>query len=350
MNRQPYLLPALLLLTLARFLALNQIPLSDIEQHALKGAHHFDFWHQSIGAIIPLLIKISTSLLGENAYGIRFFAPLLILGASWLIWSIGRGLFDNTTAAWSVVFLNVIPAVNLASITLTPTTLAITSSLVVLCSLRAALHQQHPWHQAWWLLGLAMVVAVMVDWRLSCLAVATFLTLLISSRGRRALLRWPVLPILIGCLGFAITMFIAWNSEHDWLAFQSIPLDDSHTLWRSLLQIPLLFSPFILPAMVWAGWRITTNQLITPSAAFLGAFAVFLLIVDIFVWTWTPFPRAATCTWLPAACMLLANQTLHTDSLRPKLLMFARISLLLTAAITSCLLIMPPVLRRFGFI
>ncbi|TLD72479.1 glycosyltransferase family 39 protein [Phragmitibacter flavus] len=348
MNRQPYLLPALLLLTLARFLALDVIPVAAIETHALACAHAFDFWHTALGPIIPLLAKISTSIFGEAPFGIRFFSPLLILGASLLLWNLTHSLFDKTTASWTLVFFNLIPAVNLAAITLTPTTLGIFTSIVVLASMRVALHSQHPWHQPWWLLGLALVVAAMVDWRLSTLTLAALTTLLLTGRGRRSLLRWPILPILIGCLGFALTLFIAWNSEHHWAAFQSLPPDPHHTLTRSFFQILLLYSPLLLPAIAWAYMISTARKPMENPVGFLGAFSLTLIALDAIIWHKTPFPQAAFSTWLAPAIILLAHQTLHADTVRPRLMFVARTLVLFTAALTTFLLLSPPIRTTVG--
>lgn len=351
MKQSRYYIPAaLLLLTLARFLALDSSALSPVEAHALECSHAFDFWHVSLGPVIPLLIKASTAMWGDEAFGVRFFSPLLILGASVFFWQLCKGLFDETTAAWALVVFSITPAVNLAAITMTPTTIGLFSSVSVLTYLRLALHTRDRWHQPWWLVGLSLTVAFMADWRLLMLAVAAAASLAITSRGRRALLRWPVIPILIGCLGFAVTLFLAWNSEHGWHAFETAPHQGSQSVTQSLLQILVVFSPLLLAAIAWALARSALHKPVIYSVAFLYAFACPLLTLDVLTWHTLPWPNAGFGAWLPPLIILLAHHALEFDRFPPKVMFAARLLVLVTAAVQSLMLMHGSLADLTGFV
>lgn len=349
MNRQPFILPALIVLTFARYLALTVPALTPVEAQALECAHQVDFWHTSLGPVLPLLIKLGTTLFGENTFGVRFLSPLLLLGASCLLWKFTLNLFDAITASWALVLFNLLPAVNLAAITFTPTTLGITSGIITLIALRVALHSQHPWHQPWWLLALSLVVAFMTDWRLITLSAATFLSLLLSKRGRRALLRWPVLPILAGVNGAAITVFLAWNSAHHWPAFTNPSNPDLPALLHALFRALLTLSPFLLPALGWTLLRGIPKKAVDDTVAMLYAFILPLLSLDVVAWISLPWPQSGFSAWLAPASILLAHQSLSSDALRPKRMLLARSLLLLSAALLSLLLVHGSLARSLGF-
>jgi hypothetical protein len=124
MNRQRFLLPALLLLTVVRLGLLPLRELAPMESYAALCSERAAIWHAMLGPVLPWLVKLTTTIFGINEFGVRFASPLLMLGASWLLWRLARGLFDANVASWSVVLFNVLPIVNLASVTMTPMTLA----------------------------------------------------------------------------------------------------------------------------------------------------------------------------------------------------------------------------------
>ncbi|MEI6535734.1 MAG: glycosyltransferase family 39 protein, partial [Verrucomicrobiaceae bacterium] len=220
MNRQRFLPLALGLVTLVRFLLLATRELSPVEAHAALCAAVPDWWYPLTGPMLPLWMKVSTTVFGMNEFGVRFFAPLLMLGSGWLVWKISRGLFDATTAAWAAILFQITPVVNLAAVNFTNSTLAIAGSTAMLAVLRLALHRTHRFHLHWWAVSGVAILIFFTDWRLGlAMAMSSAGSLTLTRRGRNALLKWPVLPILGVSLVLAITIFLAWNSEHRWTAF-----------------------------------------------------------------------------------------------------------------------------------
>src|SRR5262249_4947719 len=161
---------------------------SAIEGFAALSGYQEGLWPALLGPLLPALTRFSCAALGHTEFGFRFLAPWLIFGASWLLWRLGRGLFDASTASWGVLCFNVLPAVNLAAVTFTPTTLGITLSAALLSALRLALHRSHRWHLPWWSVAAVLCLSFLSDWRMLALAVAAASALAITARGQRAVL------------------------------------------------------------------------------------------------------------------------------------------------------------------
>ena len=100
---------ALLVLTLARWVLAGVLELSPDEAYYHLWTKNMDWSFYSKGPGVASAIWLGTHLFGDNAFGIRFWSPLLGLGTSLLLYRLARGLFDGTTAAWSVVLLNLPP-------------------------------------------------------------------------------------------------------------------------------------------------------------------------------------------------------------------------------------------------
>lgn len=148
MQRQRFLFAALGLLTLWRWALLPTLELSPDEALAVFHGNHDD-----AGAPYgpgPLLSLLGRAFSGHGEFGVRFFATVLALVASLAVWRLARGLFDAQSAGWAVVILNVLPAFNLAAVTLTSSTVVF--ALVPLAALwvRTALLHANALHWGWW--------------------------------------------------------------------------------------------------------------------------------------------------------------------------------------------------------
>lgn len=339
MNRQRFLLPALLALTAARFLCLALHPLSEVERHVVECSQHEGLWQQALGPVLPLLVKLGTSIFGVNSFGVRCLAPLLMLAASWLLWKVARGVFDSTTASWTLVIFQVTPAVNLAAVTMTQTTLGIVSSAALLAALRHALHRDRRHHLQWWLLGASLALAILVDWRLGMLAVSCAAGMALTQRGRRALLKWPVLPVLVLCVGAVVTLLLVWNSKHGWPVFAPLPGTVPRSLWEITRHVLLAVSPLLLVGYAWSLVESLRHRPMEYAVAFLTAFVWPLILVDAFCWPALPWPLCGLGAWIPPAAMLLAHHAMNHGMATPRLVIWARWLMLLAAAGQSCVMV-----------
>lgn len=340
MNRQRFLLPALLTLTVARLLFIPLQELSGVESHVVQCSQHPVLWQPAMGPVLPLLVKASTAMFGTHPLGVRFFAPFLMLWASWLLWETARGMFDATTAAWTLVIFHVTPAVNVASVTMTLTTLGIVSSVVLLAALRHALHREHKWHMQWWMLGGALALALFVDWRLFMLAVSCVAGMALTQRGRRALMKWPVLPVLGSCVAAAATFFLAWNSEHGWPAFAPFPDVVPPSFGQLSLHVLLAVSPLLLIAYGWSLIESVMRRPMEYPVAFLYAFTWPLVSLDVLSWMVFPWPQCGLSAWIAPTAMLLAHLAMNYDKAPTRIVIWARWLTLLATAIQSCIMML----------
>jgi hypothetical protein len=348
MHRQRFLLPALVVLTVARLLLLPQAPLSDVEQQALQHAREGHLWHEGLGPLLPWLVKVSTFVFGEGAFGVRFFAPLLMLGAGWLLWMLVRGFFDKTSASWAVLVFQITPAVNLAAVTMTPTTLGIVLSVGVMAAVRVALHRDYPFRLHWWLLAVAFAVVSLADWRLSMLSVAGMASILVTSRGRRALMKWPVLPVLSLSLAAMLAWFLWWNGKHDWAAFQDTSVNAPGTWWQKVASVPVAFSPLLLAALGWALVRSAVPRPMPYPVAILQAYAWPLVLLDVLCWMSFPWPYTGMGAWLAPATALLAHVSVNYDAGPMQKVRWVRALVIAAAALQSLWLMGGGLQRALG--
>jgi hypothetical protein len=347
MNRQRFLPQALGLLTLARLALLPLTELSPVEAHAALCSSRLELWHPMTGPLLPLLMRLSSAIFGPHEFGIRFFAPLLMLGAGWLVWKMALGLFDVTTATWAVVIFQVTPLVNVASVTFTNTTLGIAESAGLMVLLRLALHRPRRFHLHWWAVAGMTLIAFFTDWRLAVFAVAGTGSLLLTRRGRSALLKWPVLPILGGTLALALLVFLGWNLKHDWAAFQlpGTGLSAFRSVWHSGL---LGYGPLLILLLGWSVADVTLHRPLSYAPAVLLAFAWPLISLDLLSLAATPWPQAGFAAWLPPAVILAAARLMQTELVPMRAKVAVRTAVLLGAAVQSCLVLQPAIVRAFG--
>ena len=350
MHRQPFLLPALLLLTALRLAVLPLHELSPLESYAVVCGDHNGLWHAMLGPVLPTMVHITTTIFGANEFGVRVLAPLIILGASWMLWLAARGLFDAQTAAWGVVFFNVLPAVNLAAVTFTPMTLSIALSVALLLGLRRALHREHKWHLPWWIVSGVLCLSFFTDWRMILFAVSASAALAVTSRGRRALMKWPVLPIAGGALGVVVTVFLAWGSEHRWIAFYTFPdtppVSFTSTVWRFLLAHPLP----VLAALIWALMQNVKRKPMTYPVAFLLAFGLPMMTLDVLAFGAQPWPQCGYCGWIAPSVLLLAHQLRLWQPMNLSIKPLARFLVLALTTAQSCLILQTDCVRRSGIV
>lgn len=335
MNRQRYLLPALLTLTVARFLMLLLGNLSSIDTGLLRLAAEPLIWSVPHGIITPLLVKASTSVFGSGVFGVSFFAPLLILASCWLLWDLVKGMFDATTASWALVFYNFLPAVNLAATNLTATTTGLLASIAVLSTLRFALHHEYRFILQWWIHGAVLLLAFFIDWRLAMLGVAGTTALLFTGKGRRTLGKWPVLSIHVLCLAIACGLFVSWGKSHDWGVFAKVSASAPVVCPNIYKHIVLAGSPFMLLAMVWGLLRSVLHKPVAYTVALLFAYSLPLLLLDGMCWKSLPWPASGFAAWIPPATILLAHQFMSLENRRPWLKAWIRFLVLGTGAAHS---------------
>lgn len=347
MNRQRFLLPALTVLTLMRLAMLPLRELSPLEAYGYLCSQRPDAWHAMLGPVLPSLVRVTTGLFGATELGVRVASPLLILLATILLWKLARGLFDANTASWSVVIFSALPEVNLAAVTMTPTTLGITGSVALLYLLRRALHRSHHWHLPWWSVAITFLLMLCVSWQLLMLPVAAAASLAVTRRGRSAVLKWPVLPVLLGTLALGFIVGIVWASEHHWMPLTTEVPEDvpfAGQLWA----VALAHSPILIAALGWGLFHSITRKPLTYPVACLYAFASPMLTLDALTCFSSSWPMSGYGGWLAPACILLAHQMTLWSPQRMQMKAWLRTGAVAVGVIQSCIVMNSDLVRTCG--
>ena len=100
------------------------------------------------------LAMMSTMLVNWSPFGVRFFAPLLAVAASAVLYRLVKSLAGDKAAAWSITLLNLTPQWNHAATFLDPQMPGILLTLCGMAAVWRALRRASPWDWHWAVAGL----------------------------------------------------------------------------------------------------------------------------------------------------------------------------------------------------
>lgn len=381
MHRQRFLFPALVLLTLLRFAMLPVHELSPDEALAFVAAGQSGWNWLEIGPLMPCVATVGAWVFGATEFGVRFFAPLLAAAASFCVWRLARGMFDVQTASWSVVILNVMPAFNLAAVTMTPATIGFAAVAALMLCIRMALHSADKWHPAWFAAAGCLALAVWADARYMIALFAVALALGISRRRRHHLLRRGY-GIMCGGWLIAVATWAYWNHARGWPALDSSFLQPDWRLAPNVLRWLLMASPFLLLLMLGAMARtlrmkptsrpadvlerdksrsrvgaMVRDRIVRPLRAadvmphhaLLLGFALPLMVLDFGWGGWERWPSSGFFSWTVPAVVTLAYAGTQNLSLTASGKIAFRSVVLAVAGLQSAVLMQTDMLRSRGF-
>jgi 4-amino-4-deoxy-L-arabinose transferase-like glycosyltransferase len=164
--------------------------------------------------INPILIRLGTTLFGNNEFGVRVFGVLLALPASWAVWRSGAILFeDERVGATAALYFNLTMVMAVGSAIATPDSAVVVTTTFLLLTL-AKLYQSG--RGAWWLaIGVAFGVGMLAKYTTIFFAVGILAWLLLVPELRKWLLTpWPWISGVIALAVFSPTLI--WNAQHHW--------------------------------------------------------------------------------------------------------------------------------------
>jgi len=347
MDRQRYLIPMLALITVWRIALLPTAELCPDEALALLLTKHSALWHLEMGPLMPWLVKLSTWIGGTSEIGVRWMAPIMGFAICVMVWRLIRGIYDQTTAAWAVVAIQVLPAFNVMSLAMTSTIVSTTLLLAFIMMLRMALHRSQLWDRTWWFTGLFLALAMLADWR-NGLAWLCLVIAFVGSKRRRHHLFSPGFVVISGFALVPVWMFLSWNFRHDWPSMEAGELEPTWQGWPNVLRWTLLISPalgvFLVTSLLLA-WRNRTK--LNHDEALILAFALPFAAFD-FAWgPREPWPSVGFPLWIMLGLGMLAHLSIGlTLSIQKKVLL--RSGTLLLAAVQSQTLMRTDFVRYMG--
>ena len=165
-------------------------------------------------------IFIFTKLFGTSALSIRLGPLLYAFGFSWLLYLIGKRMFDERTGFWAALLINLLPTFSITALIMTPDCPLLFFWCLGWFFVLKAVQEDRP---AWYLwAGIALGLALASKYTAVFFPFSVFLFLLVSSEHRHHLKRVePYLSLILALLIFGPVLI--WNGQHHWasLAFQS---------------------------------------------------------------------------------------------------------------------------------
>ncbi len=259
--------PAAIALALLAALALfrvwfaGRIELQGDEAYYWLWSKHLDIGYYSKGPGIAAIIRIGTVLGGDTERGVRWPAALFASGAGWLLFLIGRRLFDGRVGLAAVVLGATIPLFWAGGFLMT-----IDPPSVFFWLLAAWLFLRAVEGDGWadWL-GAGAAIALGALCKFTAFAqLVSFLLFLVWTRRARPR---PVAARVFAMAAVALLGIVPpllWNARHGWVTFVHLKergaLDqpfraDVPELFRFLLGQAAVLSPFYLAAGVLSAIR-----------------------------------------------------------------------------------------------
>ncbi|MGV3659882.1 MAG: glycosyltransferase family 39 protein [Prosthecobacter sp.] len=337
MQRQRFLFAALGLLTLWRWALLPTLELSPDEALAV-----FHGNHDAAGAPIGPgpLVSLLGMVPGGGEFGVRFFAPLLALAASLAVWRLARGLFDAQSAGWAVVIMNVLPAFNLAAVTLTSSTVVFALVPLAALCVRTALLHASPLHWAWWAAAACVAGTVLAQPPALGTLAAVVLVFALPRRLRHHL-HGSGFVIIITAWVLALCGCLLWQGGlgFAWPEWRLVP---------SLFRWAVLASPLLLALFV-AAVRLASDRatLLSHRSLPLGMLLP-LAALDFFYGPHFRWPDTGGAVWMTFAAMLLAHRGTALGGMTSEARISLRTIAIVLAALQSAFVIQTDLPRTLG--
>ena len=179
-------------------------------------SERWDFSYYSKGPGIASALKLTTSIFGQNTFGVRFLAPILALGSSLIVFRLSRALFDERVGTWAVVLLNLTPLFNAGAMIMNIDPLSVFFWLAAMLSLWFALHKAEHLNRYWPLTGLFIGLGFLAKYTNALQLVSILLPFALHQRWR-ANFRRPGLYILLGVFALCTVPVLVWNHQHGWI-------------------------------------------------------------------------------------------------------------------------------------
>ncbi|MFO1483714.1 MAG: glycosyltransferase family 39 protein [Verrucomicrobiaceae bacterium] len=339
MPRQRFLFAALGLLTLWRWVLLPTLELSPGEALAVFRVEHggIGSFHE-IGPLVTVLAKLGMGIGGANEFGVRFFAPLLALVSSLAVWRLLRGMFDLQIAGWAVVIVNVLPAFNIAAVTLTASTVMFALIPLTALCLRIALAHAQPLHWSWWAAGACVLGAVLAEPPALGVLAAVAVVFALPERLRHHL-QAPGARVIAGFWTVGVLCWLWSGAGFSWPEWRLLP----NLLRWNVLASPLLLVLFVLAARVAFDRATLMSQRSLPLAMLLP-----LAVLDFFFGPNHRWPDMGGAAWMIFAAMLLAHRGTVIGGVAIEDRVSLRTIALLLAALQSAFLLQTDFPRTLG--
>ncbi|MDR2772866.1 MAG: glycosyltransferase family 39 protein, partial [Elusimicrobiota bacterium] len=167
--------------------------------------------------LAAFIIKISTAVFGDNLFALRFPSVLFLFLSMWFLYAAAKKLFDERTAFFAFLIINIIPFFSLPFYLSATYDYAVLFFWAISFLLFAKIIQTNN-KNLWYPLGAALGLALLAGYSTAMILLSIFLFLAFAKDHRRWLLRKePYFAVLIAGIIFIPVLF--WNIENGWAGF-----------------------------------------------------------------------------------------------------------------------------------
>ncbi len=334
MTPNRWLVAALLSLAALRLWFTGTLDLAPEESYYYQWSLHPALGYASTGPANAAAIWLGTHIAGPTEFGVRLLAPMLSLGTSLLIFCLARRLYSEPVAIWSVVAVNVMPGMQISSVTMTADPLSTFLWAAALYTFWRAVETSQTadaplhgrplirgWNMWWPATGATLGLGFLCKWT-SLLQLASMVLLLSSGtrfrRHFRSLGFWGMLAVFL----LFLVPTLLWNLEHEWATWthlgQGVRWEEPARFFSGesfgfLAAHAGFYSPLLFCAMLASLWRefararnhLKPRFLLAFTLPFLGlSFVLSLSKSGAAHWSGPAFLAATiltTADWLPRA-------------------------------------------------
>lgn len=348
MRRHTLLLSALGLMTLWRWMLLPTLDLAP--QEAFTAIQASGPWCLSFlqnGPLLTWLGRVGMMLGGQGPFGLRLLAPLLALATSVMTWHLARHWFDRTTAGWTVVVLNLLPAFNLAAVSWTPAILLLPLAAAFPLCLRRAFQTPQPWQRDWWLAG-GCLAGLFFTEPSALMALAATAVLSYQPVKHRPLFRQRGFLLMLSIALVGPLLWLTWQSQQHWPWLAVADWKPQLLILPNWFRWLVLTSPLLFLVMLWAIRSIWISRSPHPGLSRSLCYALPFAVIDFFWHTNADWPDVGQSPWLLFAAMLAAHQLIVSPLLQTEDRISWRTIILVLAALQSVFLLNSDFVRAIG--
>lgn len=237
------------------YVAFSPLQLSPEEAYYWNYSQHPDLSYYDHPPMVAWIIYVFTGIFGHNEFGVRVGAVILSLGLTYLVYLIGKELYDSKTGLYSALLINLGMVFMVYSTGITPDSpLFFFWALSTYVFLKAVRSQPKG---CWLLLGVALGCAYLSKYTAVFLPVSFGLFLLICRSGWK---KWRGFLFSVVISAALFSPVIIWNFRTNFASFlfqTSNRLNPGGGLsfsipefLRALMMQAIFMSPFIFIAML----------------------------------------------------------------------------------------------------
>ncbi len=260
--RLGYVLVALLFIGRLAYLGAEKIELSEDEAYQWQWSQHLALSYFSKPPLIAYTQALGTSIWGDNAFGVRFFAPVIGAVLAFLLLRFFAAQRMARFGFWLILILSATPLPAVGTILMVIDSLSVLFWAAAMLSGWKAIEKDSTAHWLW--TGLWLAMGFLAKYTALFQLVSFVLFFLLWPPARRQFARkgfW----LGMGVMALGFIPVVAWNAQNDWITVTHLGsragLEQEWIYnWNFMQDFVLgelaLLNPIFFIAMVWASFAV----------------------------------------------------------------------------------------------